>query len=116
MTNKDDSHYEYASYTTGRKNDYGHHEYNEENGWDCYDWDRGDYTETMEMKRPLPGKEWKPFRIYNYVSVYNDFLTEEEAQVYFDEKINEGWTWLHLIEVDKITGKEIRTIKKYQKP
>lgn len=112
---QDKSHYEYSSYTTGRKQDYGHHEYNEENGWDCYDWDRDDYTETMQMKRPLPEKGWKPFRVYNYVSVYEDFLTLEQAQSYFNEKVNGGWTWIHLLEVDVTNGKEIKSIAKHNK-
>lgn len=38
----DHEHYKYGSYTTGREQDYGHHEMNEENGWGCYQWDRDD--------------------------------------------------------------------------
>lgn len=109
---QDTSHYEYAEYTTGRKQDYDHHEFNEENGWDCYEWDRGDYTETMQMKRPLPGKGWKPFRVYYYVGCYEDFLTFEEAEKYYSERITSHHSIVQLIEVDKARGHEIRTIAK----
>lgn len=110
---QDTNHYQYESYTTGRKQDYGHHEFNDENGWVCYDWDRGEYTETMQMKKPLEGKGWKPFRVYPYVGTFEDFLTIEEATVYFDSKISQPGGWIHMIEVDVQTGKEIRKVMKY---
>lgn len=37
----DTEHYDFDSYSTGRKQDYGHHELNAENGWVCYDWIAG---------------------------------------------------------------------------
>jgi len=106
---RDDSHYQYDEYTTGRKQDYGHHELNEENGWVCYEWDRGDYTETMQMKKPKEGKGWKPFRVYWYVSTFVDFMKIEDAQAYFDN-YTKSVTWGHasLIEVDTVTGKEVK--------
>lgn len=111
---RDTNHYQYDSYTTGRKQDYGHHELNEENGWICFEWNRGDYTETMEMKKPLEGKGWKPFRVYTYASTFEDFLTIEEAQAYFDERTKLNFGYAHFVEVDKETGKKVKDIAIYQ--
>lgn len=112
---RDESHYQYDEYTTGRKQDYGHHELNEENGWVCYDWDRGEYTETMQMKKPLYGKGWKPFRIFYYSGCFEDFMTIEEAQKFFDEKVAKAnaSTYLTFVEVDTEDGEELRVVAKY---
>lgn len=103
--------YEYAEYTTGRKQDYGHHEYNSENGWLCYDWDRGDYTETMQMKRPLSGKGWKPYRAFTGAGRFEDFTSMEEAILWANKNpYYAGITGPHtptIREVDIDTGEVI---------
>lgn len=104
----DYEHYQYGSYTTARKQDYGHPEMNEDNGWDCYDWDREEFTETMQMKKPKEGKGWKPFRVYTYVSCYEDFNTELEAKQFFDDR--EGY--VNFVEVNMKTGEVVREIAK----
>lgn len=113
---EDKQHYQYGHYTTGRKQDYGHHELSEENGWVCYDWDRNDYTETMWMKKPLPGKGWKPFRVFTYAGIFEDFVKLEDAQRYFDEKKGNPSVHVTLVEVDVVTGNDIRTVAKYPEP
>lgn len=105
----DTEHYDYDSYTTGRKQDHGHHELNEENGWHCYDWNRGDYTEDMFMKRPKAGKVWKPFRVYTYSSTFKDFKTLEAAQAFHDERVKSPHLTSIFIEIGA-DGKEIRQI------
>jgi hypothetical protein len=99
--------YDYNSYTTGRKQDWGHDELNEENGWSCFEWDRGDYTETMEMKRPKHGKDWKQFRVYTSCGRYDDFDTKEEADTFISEAPS-YYRDLKVSQVSPDTGEDVK--------
>jgi|SRR6185369_17556525 len=106
---QDHDHYEYDSYTTGRKQDYGHHTLNTENGWDCYSWDRDEYTETMYMKRPKEGKGWKSFRVITYTSTFEDFLSEVMARAYYESVPNFGYK--SIVEVDTVSGQQVKILE-----